>query len=517
MKLYENFLRIGRIRSVPDLSSGSLKNSIIERRFRSYKHIKVIMSNLAGLFAIMAILLAVMTVTCFILEEPAAAPGFAISFLISGVIYVILKFLFPKSEELELRHAMIFAALAYFIVPAVSAIPFISIEHMTILDAFFEAISGWTGSGFTMILYPEHSTHAIQLWRSVIQWIGGIGVIVLMVSILIRPGTSTYILYQSEARKERIQPSIRSTIKTIWALYLVLTFLGIILLMMVGMPLWDSINHCMVAISTGGFSIYSDSIAHYNSVPVEFVLMIIMVLGALPFVFIFRLIKSPKSMFNEDMQVKAFLLIILVGVAALTLELFIGTGHLFESLRLAAFQFVSAITCTGLQTSMMADWSSTALLILSLAMIIGGCAGSTAGGIKIARAIFLNNAVDVWIKRMLYPRNAIITIKMGNKRIGEDVFSKELSEATLISFLWLVTLLASVMVLSHYVPPGFDIGKVFFTVCSAQGNVGLSVGIVDSSLHYIGKIMLMINMWIGRLEIVPVTLLIRYLIKGFKI
>ena len=140
---------------------------------------------------------------------------------------------------------MVVAALAYLLVPAFSAIPFFFIQHMSPVDAFFEGISGWTGSGLTMIPYPEHSSHAIQLWRSVIQWVGGIGVILLMVAILIRPGTSTYLMYQSEARKEKIKPSIRSTINMIWLLYVALTVLGIVLLVVVGMPLWDSINHSM--------------------------------------------------------------------------------------------------------------------------------------------------------------------------------------------------------------------------------------------------------------------------------
>jgi trk system potassium uptake protein TrkH len=388
---------------------------------------------------------------------------------------------------------------------------------MSFVDSFFEAISGWTGTGYSMIMQPEKSTMTILLWRSLMQWIGGIGVIVLMVSILIRPGTSTYIMYQSEARKDRILPSIRSTLKTIWFLYFALTVFGVIMLLAVGMPLWDSINHCMVAIGTGGFSIYADSIAHYNNFPIELVLMFIMFYGALPFVFLYKTVKKPKSLASIDPEVKAFVVLILIGTAVLAMELYLKHRGLFESLRLAAFQLVSGITCTGLQTSMMADWSPTALLILSIAMIIGGCAGSTAGGIKVARAIFLTSELELWMKRTLLPRNAIVTIKMGNKRLNEDVINKELAEAALISFLWIICILVSVMIMSHVVSPDYDLSKTIFTVCSCQGNVGLWCGIVDPGLHIAGKIMLMINMWIGRLEIIPVTLLIRYLFKGFKL
>ena len=477
----------------------------------------IIISNMPGLFAVSALLLAAMAVICPIIADPGSAPGFAAGFAVCLVLFLLLKGLYPATHDLELRHAMIVAAVAYFVVPAVSAVPFIAVEHMTALDAFFEAISGWTGSGFTMIPYPEHSAHAIQLWRSVIQWIGGIGVIVLMVAILIRPGTSTYVMYQSEARKDRIQPSIRSTINTIWFLYFALTVAGILMLVAVGMPLWDSINHSMVAIGTGGFSIYSDSIAHYDSLPIEVVLMAVMVLGALPFVFIYRIVKGPKYRMTMDPQVRWFMFIIAGGVALLTLENYLASGRVLESLRLSAFQFVSGITCTGLQTSSMSGWSHSAMLILSIAMIIGGCAGSTAGGIKVARAIFLASELGLWFKRTLLPRNAIITLKIGNKRVGEEVFSRELSEASLITFLWVVTILASVMAIAHIAPPGYGLGQIVFTVCSAQGNVGLCAGIVEQGMHAFGKVVIIVNMWIGRLEIIPVTMLIRYALKGFRV
>jgi trk system potassium uptake protein TrkH len=486
-------------------------------RVISFKNLRIILSNLTGLFAVTAILLAGMMALCVVFDEYDMVPGFAAAFIVSGGLALVLKIVFPVAEDLELRHAMIVAAIAYLVVPAVSMIPFLIIEHMSPVDAFFEAISGWTGSGYTMIMYPEHSSMAIQLWRSVMQWIGGIGVILLMVSILIRPGTSTYIMYQSEARKDRIQPSIRSTIKTIWFLYFALTALGVAALVAVGMPLWDSINHCMTALGTGGFSIYSDSIMHYNSVPIEIVLMIIMFAGALPFAFVYKSVKKPKSLLAVDPEVKAFILLIFLGIVVLAAELYLKQRGLFESLRLAAFQLVSAITTTGLQTSMMTDWSPTALLILSIAMIIGGCAGSTAGGIKVARAIFLTSAIELWMKRTLLPRNAIVTIKMGNKRVDEEILNRELAEAALISFLWIMTIILSVMILSHVVDPQYDLSKIIFTVCSAQGNTGLWCGIVDPGLHIAGKIVLIIDMWIGRLEIIPVMLLIRYLVKGFKL
>ena len=483
----------------------------------AFKNIRIILSNLTGLFAVTAALMGLMTIISFVLQEPQAAPGFAVGFLISAFVTVVIKVFFPVTEELELRHAMIVAALAYLAVPAVSAIPFMTVEHMSLLDSFFEAISGWTCSGLTMIPYPETCTHTIQLWRSATQWIGGIGVILLMVTILIRPGTSTYIMYQSEARKEKIKPSIRSTINMIWFLYFLLTAGGVLLLVIAGMPAWDSINHSMVAIGTGGFSVWSDSIGHYNSLQIEIAAMIVMLIGALPFVFIYKTVKNPRSLAVLDSEVKAYLFIILLGVLILTAENYWMQGGLSHSLRVSMFQFVSGLTTTGLQTVNVSGWSYTALLILSIATIIGGCAGSTSGGLKVARAMFLTTEFQLWLKRTLLPRNAIVTLKIGSKRLTDDLVSKELSEAALISFLYLISILISVMVLSHIVAPEYNLGQIVFSVCSAQGNAGLGCDLINPGMHYLGKVLFMVNMWIGRLEIIPVTLLIRYLVKGFKI
>ncbi|WP_424356956.1 TrkH family potassium uptake protein [Methanocella sp. MCL-LM] len=483
----------------------------------SRRHISIILSNLTGLFAVTSILMAMMVVIAALLGEGYAVPGFSLAFIVSGALTIVLKIIFPRSEELELRHAMLVAAIAYLAVPAISVFPFLMIEHMTLIDACFESISGWTCTGMSMIPYPEHSSHSIQLFRSVTEWIGGIGVILLVVTILIRPGTSTYLMYQSEARKDKIKPSIRSTINMIWFLYFALTAGGVFLMMLAGMPLWDSINHSMTSIGTGGFSVYSDSIAHYDSFPIEIATMIVMILGGLPFVFIYKSVKSPKSLLNLDAEVKTYFLIIIVGVILVTVENYYHMGEFFTTFRHSIFLFTSCLTTTGLQTSNLSDWSYTSLLIMSLIAIIGGCAGSTSGGLKVSRAMFLATEIRLWMKRTLLPRNAIVTIKIGNKRIEDDVVTKELSEAALISLLYLIAILISIMVLSHFVDPKYGLSQVVFAVCSAQGNVGIQNDLINPAMGSLGKILLMTNMWLGRLEIIPVVLLLRYLFKGFKV
>jgi len=272
---------------------------------------------------------------------------------------------------------------------------------MSPLDAFFEAISGWTGSGFSMIALPENSNTLIQLWRSITQWIGGMGVILLMVTILIRPGTSTYMLINPRPGKIRYYPSNPLDLNVIWSLYLVLTVISLLLLLAVGMPVWDALNTALSAISTGGFSIYGDSVAAYNSLPIEIMLLPIMIAGALPFAVVYKAVKKGALKLFKDTQVKAFLILIVLGVVILSIDNYYYYHDAATTIRYSAFQYISAITCAGFQSVDVSQWSQSALLLMSIAMVIGGCAGSTAGGIKVARAIFIWNEVKLWLARMM--------------------------------------------------------------------------------------------------------------------
>ncbi len=481
-----------------------------------FRDFKVILNNLKGLFVVIGILMLAMAILSWYTGDSLSATGFLYGAVIGIGIGLILYIALPGTTNPELKHAMVIAALAYLIISAISAIPFVSVAHMAPIDAYFEAISGWTGSGFSMIASPESVSPMILLWRSATQWIGGLGVIVLMVTILIRPGTSTYMLYQSEAHKDKIHPSIRSTIKTIWGLYLALTIAGLLLLYFAGMPLWDALNTAMAGIGTGGFSIYADSIAAYDSVLIELAVIPIIIAGALPFVVVYKTFRKGIHSLINDAQVRAFFAIILVGAAILTVENYGFYQGIVTSARYSVFQFISAITGAGFQTADISQWSQPALLVMAVAMVIGGCAGSTSSGIKVARVIFLNDQVKLWFAKVLRSRNSVTVLKVNNKRVTEDIISAELTEATFISFLWVVALLLSIYLLSNVAGSGYDLSLVVFSVSSALGNVGLYCGIVNPGLSDLGKIVIIVDMWIGRLEIIPVMLLVRYLFKGFR-
>ncbi len=450
------------------------------------------------------------------------------SILITSAVFFLVGFplyyIFRRADQTNFKTAMVTAALSWLFVSFIGSIPFWLVPYntqtmatMDILSGFFESMSGWTGTGLTMVDNETLLPYTLQFWRTFIQWIGGVGVIVLTLSILARPGTGSYLLYRIEGREQRTHPSVVSTVRTIWWIYLLYTIIGILLLVVIGllipseMNAWESLNHAMCAISTGGFSVTDDSITGFGWAG-QLIIIILMILGSIAFVSHYDLLKGRFKKFFGDPQNKALILIILVGVLILTLinvheEL--NLSLITSELPIAAFQFISAITCTGFQTVVsFAHWSESALLLLSFAMIVGGAAGSTAGGIKLFRAILLYKGVGWRIKRAISSPRRVFVHKLGEKSLTTENAIDLINEAAIISFIWVVILFASILFLSELYPD-HTLGTIIFEVCSAQGNVGLSAGITQYGMYDSAKGMLIFNMWIGRLEIIPVIVLIR--------
>jgi trk system potassium uptake protein TrkH len=446
-------------------------------------------------------------------EFLGAASLFASGGLAYGSSFLLMSI--HTEEEPKLRHAMILAALAWVIVPLYSTIPFM-VEGMPFIDSMFESVSGWSGTGLTMVIREDQLSHTIQFWRSLTQWIGGVGVIVLMISILARPGTGAYTLYKSEGRTEKIHPSIVSTVKTIWQIFVVYTVLGVVLLWMCGMPLWDSVNHAMTGIATGGFSVANNSIGSYDSLLIDFALFPLMIAGAVSFVVHYRMIRVNHRIFFTDPQNRAFFLIAAAGIVYVVYVNLGYYGEGFTSFRYSCFQVVSALTCTGFQTADIYSWSAAAKLALSAAMVIGGAAGSTVGGIKLIRLVLLYKGVVWKFRKVSFSSATVIPFKLGSKSLSSEEANEEIAEAALISFLWIVFLFLGIFILLETVPPHYTLGDVIFEVASAQGNVGLSTGITGPHMEGVAKVTLMFNMWIGRLEIIPVLMMVRLVLKrGF--
>ena len=500
--------------------------------FRLRQDLYIILKDLGllvpvvGLMAIVSMIVPLAFGETFALAPLAITAG--ISFALGASLYFPLR---KVAGSTQLKHGLIIAAFGWLLVAALGSLPFVFTAMMVDpasaseplhyfrdpASAFFESISGYTGTGLTMAARADLLPKTLQWWRSFIEWIGGMGVIVLMLSILAgpRPGAARHSLYYAEARSERIQPSIKSTLRTMWWIFLLYTFIAVIALWGAGMPMWESINHAMTGISTGGFSVTANSIASYDSVSIELVLIPIMLLGAISFAVHYEMMRGNGRVLWRDFQTRWFLLIALIGIAALTLEN-LGVIGGVQSLRESAFQLVSSITCTGFQTADIGGWSHTGKLLLAAAMFIGGAAGSTAGGIKVMRMLILMKGVQWRFRKITSSRQAIVPFRLGDSTIDESQVGQRLEDASLITFLWLVFLGLGIVVLLHTVPEQFTLSDVIFEVASAQGNVGLSVGITHPAMSLASKLTLCFNMWIGRLEIIPVLMLVRALFFGVQ-
>lgn len=477
--------------------------------------VKVVLIELGKILRIFSLVCVAAAGVSAVFREFSGA-GFLLitSGLAYGSSFILLSI--HTEEEPKLRHAMILAASAWMVVPLYSTIPFMAVEGMPFIDSMFESVSGWSGTGLTMVVHEDQLSHTIQFWRSIMQWIGGVGVIVLMISILARPGTGAYSLYKSEGRTEKIHPSIVSTVKTIWKIFLVYTLLGVVLLWACGMPLWDSVNHAMTGIATGGFSVVDNSIGTYDSPLLDYALLPLMIAGAVSFVVHYRMFRVDYKIFFTDPQNRTFFLIAAGSVVCIT---YVNLGTYTEvssSLRYSCFQFVSALTCTGFQTADIHSWSEGSKLALSAAMVIGGAAGSTVGGIKLIRLILLSKGVVWKFKKVSFSPEAVIPFRLGSNLLSSEEANEDIAEAALISFLWIIFLFFGVIILLETVSYDYTLGDVIFEVASAQGNVGLSTGITGPDMGSVAKITLMFNMWIGRLEIIPVLMLARLILKrGF--
>ena len=499
---------------------------------RARQDLHIILRDLGLVIPVVGIMAVVSLIVPIAFGEAYALLPLGITAALSFALGAALYFPFRHAGETRLKHGMIIAAFGWLIVALIGSLPFVLTALLaeplgatseTLLyfkdpaNAFFESISGYTGTGLTMAARADLLPKTLQWWRSFIEWIGGMGVIVLMLAILAgpRPGAATHSLYYAEARGEKIHPSISSTLRTMWWIFLLYTFISVIALWGAGMPMWEAVNHAMTGISTGGFSVTANSIASYDSVAIELVLIPIMLLGAISFAVHYEMMRGKGRILRDDFQTRWFLGLVLIGTLFLVLENLSKLG-IVTSFRDSAFQFVSAMTCTGFQSADIGSWSATAKLLLSVGMVVGGAAGSTAGGIKVMRMLILMKGVQWRFRKIVSPRGAIVPFRIGETAVDESQVGQRLEDASLITMLWLVFLGLGIVVLLHTVPPNYTLSDVLFEVASAQGNVGLSVGITGPAMSLASKLALCFNMWIGRLEIIPVLMLVRSLFFGVQ-
>lgn len=430
---------------------------------------------------------------------------FIIPCMISFALGTIFVRSYKNNEMLKLKYAMVVSSLAWLWASLISAVIMVFYVNAPFIDAFFENMSAWTGSGLTLFADVEILPYSILFLRSLEQWIGGLGVVVIFVTVLIRSGTSAARLYKSEAREEKLSPNIRNTLRKSLQIYLLFTGLGLALYILAGLPVFDAINLTFTTISTGGMSIKNANVGFYHDNIVYAITMFLMILGATSFTVHYKIIKTRGKSFFKDIQVQVMLSLIILATLGV---IFLTRNEPVETL----FHVISAITTTGANISSpayMTTWPSLSLMLLMVLMMIGGSSGSTVGAMKIIRVITAIKGINLTLTKLISPQGRVLSVKIAGKKLKET----EIREATAYLFLYLVFLLFGWGVFLYF---GYDPFQSLFDIISTQGNVGLSLGVIGPGLPDAIKIVLTFLMWIGRLEIIPVLILIRAFALALK-
>lgn len=413
-------------------------------------------------------------------------------------------------EPLSRRDGYLVVTLGWVAFSIIGALPYIisgSIPSVT--DAIFESVSGFTTTGITIIQDVEILPQTILFWRSLTQWIGGLGIVFFTIVILPIFGVSDIQLFAAEAtgiKRGKLHPRISVSGRWILFVYIALTLACIVSLRLCGMPIFDSINHALSTTATGGFSIKNSGLSYYNSPSIENTIMLFMFLSGINYALIYStIIKGEIEKLRIDTEFKWYLGIIVLFTLVIFVSLLITQpqpiGHTFRD---ALFHVVSIVTTTGYTTTSFNGWPPFVWLLLGLCMYLGGCGGSTSGGIKCIRIAVVLKTMRNDFYRMLHP-NAIFSVKINNKSIGQSVRQ---SIFTFIIFLMAIIFIGWLF----YIIIGIDITRAYSTSIACLSNIGLIIGedggaATWSSMPYVGRWFSAALMLMGRLEIFAVLII----------
>lgn len=424
-----------------------------------------------------------------------------------GVIFTRLK---PVNKKLYPRDGFAIVAIGWLLISFFGALPFtFSGAIPSLIDSFFEASSGFTTTGASILTKIEGLPHGILFWRSFTHWVGGMGVLVLALAVLPSVGATTLHIMKAESpgpTPGKLVPKVKETAKILYKIYIVITIIEIILLVIAGMPLFDSMVHTFGTVGTGGFSIRNQSIGAYNNVYIEVIITFFMFMCGVNFSLYYKALKGGIKSIFKDEEFRLYSSIVIVSIILIMFNIN-GTifKSLFESLRHSSFQVVSVITTTGYATTNFDIWPVFSKMILLLLMFIGGCAGSTGGAIKNIRILLLFRVMKRELLKIIHPRG-IYCVRFDGKKVDEET----LSEVLAFFFMYIFIYVASVLIVSL---DGKDIVTTISSVAATLGNIGPGLGMVGpvgnfSSFSPISKIVLSMCMIIGRLEIYPILLLV---------
>ena len=456
---------------------------------------------------------------CLLAEEPWGVPGLALTAALGLGAGQALVWSTRGSHGFQRYQSIQVAGISWMLISLLGALPFLLTAALApggagavAMEAFrlpsyalFESVSGFTSTGLTVVERASALPAHIQWWRSFTEWIGGIGVILLLLAVIPAERGAPN-LYFSEAREEKILPTVKSTVRAIWLIYLGYTLAGVGLLWVAGEPAWRALNHGMTAIATGGFSITDDSLAS-TPAHIQLAYLPLMIAGAISFLVHYRVLvqRDLRRGLWQPTEARLLLWLLLAGSLLLVAERWVFQGEL-EWVS-SIFLWTSALTTTGFATVDLAAWADAPLLLLLTAVLMGGMAGSTSGGVKLLRVNLLLADLRANLARLRASRHEVMRVRHDGRRLTLDAMNELSRAAALLVGTFMLLWLLGVFVMLHLLPEDTRLAHVFFDTASALFNSGLSTGVADASLTPAGAAVMSLLMLLGRLEIFPLLVL----------
>ncbi|MFZ3131510.1 MAG: TrkH family potassium uptake protein [Desulfosporosinus sp.] len=462
---------------------------------------RLIESVLGKLLLIYAAIMGI-PLSCALICKEASTGPFLFTIALTGAVGFVLTKHGLKDGRMGIREGFAIVSAAWILASLSGALPYYlsnAVPHY--LDGVFETVSGLTTTGASIIDNVEVLSRSLLLWRSLTHWLGGMGIIVLFIVFLPKIGAGAVHLFNAEVpgpMAERVLPRIRDNAASLWQIYVGFTLLQMVLLVLAGMSLFDSVNHSFATMATGGFSTKNASIMYYNNPLIEFIIIVFMIIAGGNFGLYFIAWSRGLKHIWQNTEFRVYLSIIAGATLVVSLSLWLVEGDLVSSLRQALFQVTSIMTTTGFASADSDKWPSLAKIVLFILMFIGGSAGSTAGGIKIARIILLTKLTWAELRRAVHP-HAVMSINYG----GKHVDSLLLNSVAVFFFLFMAIFALATILLSATGLEPFD---AMSAVIATLSSIGPGFGVVGatttySSVNVFGEVVLIFCMLLGRLEL----------------
>ena len=436
------------------------------------------------------------------------------SFFSSSIITIFIGILtilatLKRDNQLNLQQAFLFSTMAWISIAFFGSIPFfLSNLDLTFSEAFFESMSGITTTGSTVISNLDETPKSILMWRAIMQWLGGVGIIVMATTVLPLLKVGGMQVFKTDSSEaEKLLPKTIEVASVIILIYTTLTISCVTIYWLQGMSVFDSIAHALTTLATGGFSTHNESIGYFKSPGIEFTSIIFIILGSLPFITYLKFIKGNRKIFFTDVQIKGFIYLVIITITIMFLYLFLNNSEFsfLDNLRITSFNVLSILSGTGYVTDDFGLWGEFPLIFFLFLMFIGGCAGSTTCGIKIFRLQILFIFIGNHLKKLVYP-NSVFIINYKKQKV-EDTFVNSVI-IFIFSYLLLFLIISILLSIS-----GLDFLSAISGAATSISNVGPGLGDMIgpngnfSQVSDISKWILSFSMLLGRLEIFAVLVL----------